>query len=139
MRNKPSLVVMEGEETTICELLGMEPCDSRFIKRNLSPDEKIYLNLKYPEYMGAIPAIIAKIVSAGVSIGKGIASAVKKKREQKKSASDQKKAEEQRKIAEYQYMMQVQAAQAAKKKQDNQLLLLAGIPLLLGIIMFARR
>lgn len=132
------LVTMEGDDYSIPELLGIEPCDAHLIKRNLSPSEKMYLNLRYPEYMGAIPAIIAKIVSVGASIGKGIASAVKKKREAKKQQSAQKQAEEQRKIAEYQYMMQIQAAQQAKKKKDDQLLLMAGIPILLGLIMLAR-
>lgn len=135
----PVLVTMEGEETTICELLGMEESDSVLIKRYLSPDEKLYLNCKYPEYMGAIPAIIAKIASVGVGIGKSIAEAVKKRREQKNQQSKQKQAEEQAKIAQYQYMMQLQAAEAAKKKQQNNLLLMAGVPLLLGLIMLARR
>lgn len=139
MGRNAKLVTLEGDDLSIPELLGIDECDAHLIKRNLSPDEKMYLNLKYPEYMGAIPAIIAKIVSVGASIGKGIASAVKKKREHKKAASQQKQAEEQRKIAEYQYMMQLQAAEQAKKKQQNQLLIAAGIPLLLGLLMLARR
>lgn len=134
----PVLVTMEGEET-ICELLGMDENDSVLIKRYLSPDEKLYLNYKYPEYMGAIPAIIAKIAQVGIGIGKGIASAVKRKREQKNQQSKQKQAEEQAKIAQYQYAMQVQAAAAAKKKQQNNMLLLAGIPIVLGLIMLTRR
>lgn len=133
------LVVMEGEQTTICELLGMDESDSRYIKRYLSNDEKIYLNCKYPEYMGAIPAIIAKIASVGVSIGKGIAGAVKKRREQKNQQSKQKQAEEQAKIAQYQYMMQLQAAEALKKKQQNNMLLMAAIPLILGMFMLSRQ
>ena len=132
------LVVMEGEET-ICELLGMEESDSVLIKRYLSPSEKLYLNCKYPEYMGAIPAIIAKIASVGVGIGKSIAGAVRKKREQKNQLSKQKQAEEQAKVAQYQYMMQLQAAEAAKKKQQNNLLLMAGIPLVFGLFMLSRR
>ena len=135
------LVVMEGEnqEEIICELLGMDDSDSHLIKRYHTPNEKLYLNLRYPEYMGAIPAIIAKIASAAVGVGKSIAEAVKKKREQKKKSSEASKAAEQAKIAQYQYMMQLQAAEAAKKKKDNELLLLAGIPLALALIMLMRR
>lgn len=135
---KPALITMEGERFEIAELLGMDRQDCRYIKRNLSPEEVAYLNYRYPEYMGAIPVIIAKIASAAVGVGKSIAGAVKKKREQKKALSEQKKAEEQAKIAQYQYQQQLLLAEQAKKKQQNNMLLLIGIPAALMIYMLTR-
>lgn len=135
----PTLVTMEGERSEICELLGMDREDRIFIKRNLTPLEQAYLNARYPEYMGAIPAIIAKIASAAVGIGKSIAGAVKKKREQKKSQSEQKKAEEQAKIAQYQYQQQLLLAEQQKKKQQMNLIFMIGIPAALMLFMMSRR
>jgi hypothetical protein len=136
---RPALITMEGERCEIAETLGMDRADVRYIKRNLSPDEILYLNSRYPEYMGAIPAIIAKIASAAVGVGKSIAGAVKKKREQKKALSEQRKAEEEAKIAQYQYQQQILLAQQAKKKQQNNMLLMIGIPAALALFMLSRR
>lgn len=136
---KPALITMEGEKFEIAELLGMERADVRYIKRNLTPDEILYLNSRYPEYMGAIPAIIAKIASVGVGIGKSIAGAVKKKREQKNQLSKQKEAEERARIAQYQYQQQLLLADQARKKQQNNMLLMIGIPAALMLFMLSRR
>lgn len=136
---KPALITMEGEKFKIAELLGMERADVRYIKRNLTPEEIYYLNSRYPEYMGAIPAIIAKIASVGVGIGKSIAGAVKKKREQKNQLSKQREAEEQSKIAQFQYQQQLLLADQARKKQQNNMLLMIGIPAALMLFMLSRR
>lgn len=136
---RPALITMEGDRVEIAEMLGMERSDVRYIKRYLTPEEKIYLNARYPEYMGAIPVIIAKIASAAVGIGKSIAGAVKKKREQKNQLSQQKQAEEQAKIAQFQYQQQLLLAEQAKKKQQNNMLLMIGIPAALMIFMMSRR
>lgn len=136
---RPALVTMEGEKTEICEMLGIERQDYRFIKPYLSPEEKLYLNYRYPEYMGAIPAIIAKIATAAVGVGKSIADAVKRKREQKKQLSAQKQKEEEAKIAQYQYQQQLLLAEQAKKKQQNNMLLMIGIPAALMLFMLSRR
>lgn len=136
---KPALITMEGEKFEIAELLGMERADVRYIKRNLTPEEILYLNSRYPEYMGAIPAIIAKIASVGVGIGKNIAGAVKKRREQKNQLSKQKEAEEQARIAQYQYQQQLLLADQARKKQQNYMLLMIGIPAALMLFMLSRR
>lgn len=136
---KPALITMEGEKFEIAELLGMERADVRYIKRNLTPEEIYYLNSRYPEYMGAIPAIIAKIASVGVGIGKSIAGAVKKKREQKNQLSKQREAEEQAKIAQFQYQQQLLLADQARKKQQNNMLLAIGIPAALMLFMLSRR
>lgn len=134
-----NLVTLEGDnQESICELLGMEESDNFLIKKYHTPEEKLYLNLKYPEYMGAIPAIIAKIASVGVNIGKSIASAVKQKRQKRKQASEAAKVAEQQKIAQYQYMMQLQAAEQAKKK-NIQLMVMAGVPLVIILFLYMRR
>lgn len=138
-RPVPVLVSMEGEKEQICELLGMERTDTRYIKRYLSPEEVLYLNSKYPEYMGAIPVIIAKIASAAVGVGKAIAGAVKKKREAKKSDNDRKQAEANALIQQYQYQQQMLYAQQQKKKQDTNLMLMIGIPTALILFMMSRR
>lgn len=136
---RPALITMEGDREEIAEMLGMERADVRYIKRKLSPEEILYLNARYPEYMGAIPAIIAKIASVGVGIGKSIASAVKKKREQKNQLSKQKEAEEQARIAQFQYQQQLLLAEQAKKKRQNNMLLMIGIPAALMMFMLSRR
>lgn len=136
---RSALITMEGDREEIAEMLGMERNDVRYIKRNLTPQEIAYLNARYPEYMGAIPAIIAKIASVGVGIGKSIASAVKKRREQKNQSSKQKEAEEQAKIAQYQYQQQLLLADQAKKKQQANMLLMIGIPAALMLFMLSRR
>jgi len=136
---RPALITLEGDRLEIAEMLGMERSDVRYIKRSLTPEEKAYLNARYPEYMGAIPVIIAKIASAAVGIGKSIAGAVKKKREQKNQLSQQKQAEEQAKIAQYQYQQQLLLAEQAKKKQQSNMLLMIGIPAALMIFMLSRR
>lgn len=138
---KPTLITLEGERdnTEIVELLGMDYSDSKYIKKNLSPEEILYLNAKYPEYMGAIPAIIAKIASVGVKIGQAIAGAVKKKKAKESDGKARIQAVIDAKIAAYKMQQQLLYQEQQKKKQQMNLLLMAGIPLALVLIMLARR
>ena len=129
------LITMAGEsDIEVCAYLGLEYSDSDYIRSNLSKSDCYYLNKKYPEYMGALPAIIGGIVSGVISIGKAIGGAVKKKKAEKEQ-----KAAEQLYIKEQQELQAALQLQQAKKAENMKLLLIAGVPVLLAIILLSRR
>lgn len=141
--SQPTLVTLEGEfpepAMTFEEIerfLGIEYEDAELLGSGAFTYADLdYLNRKYPELMGAWPAILAKIGGAVASGVKGIVRAVKRRRaKRKKKSSSQPSAvqqAQQRLIA-----MQIQQAQARKVQQDRtKKILMIGIPAGIGLIL----
>ncbi len=130
------LITMAGEsDIEICDYLGLDYNDCDYIRSNLSKSECAYLTKKYPEYMGALPVIIGAIVSGAVKIGQAIGGAIKKKKAEKQAKSEQEKYEKEQ--LELQQALLV--AEEKKKEENMKLMLFAGIPVLLAIILLSRR
>lgn len=129
------LVTLEGDsDIDIVEMLGLDYRDAKFIKIKLSEKEKQYLNNKYPEYMGFLPAIIGAVVGGAISIGKAIGTAVKSKRQDQQAASQAEAAIK----AQQEYQMAL-LEQERKKQEMIYLLVGAGIPVILISILLLRR
>lgn len=130
------LVTLEGDsDIDIVEMLGLDYRDAKFIKIKLSEKEKQYLNNKYPEYMGFLPAIIGAVVGGAISIGKAIGTAVKGKRQDQQAASQAEAAIK----AQQEYQMAL-LEQERKKQEMIYLLVGAGVPLILiSILLLTRR
>lgn len=129
------LVTLEGDsDIDIVEMLGLDYRDAKFIKIKLSEKEKQYLNNKYPEYMGFLPAIIGAVVGGAISIGKAIGTAVKSKRQDQQAASQAEAAIK----AQQEYQMAL-LEQERKKQEMIYLLVGAGVPLILISILLLRR
>lgn len=140
----PSLITMEGDgyysepydaDMSLPELLGIDDADFMLLgSDNLTRGDIVYLNSKYPEYMGIWP-ILAKIGKAVATAVPNIVKAVKKRRAARKEKSKESAAaEQQRKL---QAALQQQAAKkAADKKALQKKLLMIGIPVgVLGLFL----
>lgn len=135
-RPHPTLVTLEGEElydvSDVAEYLGIEYGDVELIGSGaLTVADLAYLDAKYPEYMGAWPAIIAKIGGAVASGVKGIVSAVRKRRAKRKAKSSSQPSA----VAQQQaLMLQMQQQNAAKQAQMKKIMMI-GIPAGIGLIL----
>lgn len=132
---RPTLITLEGEQPypeDVAELLGMDVEDVELMGGPVTLADIAYLEDKYPEYMGAIPAIIAKIGGAVVSGIRGIASAVKKRRARRKAKKSSRPSPQQ---LVQQQIAALQAQQQIAKQQQVKKLMMIGIPAGIGLIL----
>lgn len=144
-RLTPQLVTIEGESYNpeeVAEMMGIDPADSWIFRGNLTPSQREYVEMKYPELMGILP-ILAKVGALVAKGAKGIVSAVKARRAKKSAAAtaaaQQKAAIEAQAAAERRQQQLILAQQQQAAEQQKKTMMMIALPLLAVAALMALR